>query len=63
MSYNIYNLWLEMGKKNNKSNMRSQRKQKATTAITFDEEERSNFLKGMFGAKQRRREFYKKKME
>lgn len=43
-----------MGKNNN--NRHNQfRKKKASTAVTFDENERSEYLKGMFGAKKRRK--------
>lgn len=41
--------------KNNKT-QQHHRKKKHATAITFDENERDNHLKGMFGAKKRRRE-------
>ena len=33
------------------------------TAVVFDEAERSNFLKGMYGSKKRRKEEYIKKKE
>ena len=36
---------------------------KRNTAVTFDAEDRHNYLKNMIGAKNRRREFYNKKME
>lgn len=50
--------------KNNKSKQGNQaRKLKKTSAVTFDPEERRQYLKGMIGAKNRRREFYQKKVE
>lgn len=42
---------------------RQKRQNKKNTAVTFDPEERSNYLKGMIGCKKRRREFYFKKVE
>jgi len=36
---------------------------KKNSAVTFDYQERQNYLKGMIGAKKRRREFYQKKVE
>ncbi len=33
------------------------------TAIVFDEKERDAYLKGMFGAKKRRREYHQKRVE
>ena len=36
---------------------------KKHSAVTFDAEERSKYLKGMIGAKNRRRQFYQKKVE
>ena len=36
---------------------------KKQTAVTFDEEDRNQYLKSMFGAKKRRKEFYQKKVE
>lgn len=41
--------------KNNKHNNRMFRKKKAVTAVTFDENERHEYLKSMFGAKKRRK--------
>ena len=35
---------------------------KKQTAVTFDEDDRNQYLKSMFGAKKRRREFYQKKL-
>ena len=39
------------------------KKLKKNTAVTFDADERKNYLKGLIGAKKRRREFYLKKVE
>lgn len=39
------------------------KKLKKNTAVTFDANERQNYLKANIGAKKRRREFYLKKME
>lgn len=47
--------------KNNKNKM--VHKKKKQTAITFNAEERTNYLKNMIGAKKRRKEFYIKKSE
>jgi len=47
-----------MGKKNNNDQNRQRRqekKMKRNTAVTFDEQDRSNYLKGMIGSKKRRR--------
>lgn len=50
-----------MGKKANKQ--KQMKKLKKQSAVTFDPEERRNYLKGMIGAKKRRREHYYKKVE
>ena len=42
---------------------RKTKKLKKNTAVTFDSDERKNYLKGMIGAKKRRRQFYLKKVE
>jgi len=47
-----------MGKKNNNNQYKQRRqdkKMKRNTAVTFDENDRSNYLKGMIGSKKRRR--------
>jgi ribosomal RNA-processing protein 17 len=52
-----------MGKKGKEVKKGYYKKSKRNTAVTFDEEDRHNYLQGMIGAKKRRREFYNKKME
>lgn len=52
-----------MGKKDKEAKKGFHKKNKRNTAVTFDEEDRHNYLKSMIGAKKRRREFYHKKME
>lgn len=53
-----------MGNTKQKKQQNKQKKQhKKNSAVTFDEDERSNYLKGMIGCKRRRREFYLKKVE
>lgn len=52
-----------MGKKNFKRNFSTKKNQykqisKTKTAAVFDDQERKEFLKGMFGAKKRRKEEY-----
>lgn len=44
-----------MGKNQNQRNNFQHKKKKVTTAVTFDENERHEYLKGMFGAKRRRK--------
>ena len=39
------------------------KKMKKNSAVTFDADERKNYLQGMIGAKRRRREFHLKKVE
>jgi len=52
-----------MGKQQNNKKYNQHKKSKKNTAVTFDFEERQNYLKNMIGAKKRRREFYYKKVE
>ena len=54
IAFLLIDIYQRMGKKN-QNNFNTKRKQKQNSAVTFDEEERSNFLKGMFGAKKRRK--------
>ena len=62
IAFLLIDIYQRMGKKN-QNNFNTKRKQKQNSAVTFDEEERSNFLKGMFGAKKRRKQFNKKRVE
>ena len=48
---------------NNKKNHNQHKNNKKNSAVTFDYQERQDYLKGMIGAKKRRREFYQKKVE
>lgn len=50
------------GGQSHKGGQNSFRKRKAVTAVTFDENERHEYLSSMVGAKRRRREFYKNKV-
>jgi hypothetical protein len=52
-----------MAKKNKEGKKGFHKKNKRNTAVTFDAEDRHNYLKNNIGAKKRRREFYNKKME
>lgn len=52
-----------MAKGKAKKVFKHHRQSAKNSAVTFDPEERKNYLKGMIGAKKRRREFYMKKME
>ena len=56
-----------MGKKSQHSVSNQSNRQKffkkKHSAVTFDENERDAYLKGMFGAKKRRRDHYIKKVE
>ena len=49
-----------MGKNKNNKMIHKKKRQ---TAITFNAEERTNYLKNMIGAKKRRKQFYIKKSE
>lgn len=49
-----------MGKKTNKQ--KQYKKQHKQSAVTFDADERKQFLQGMIGAKKRRREHYYKQV-
>jgi hypothetical protein len=51
-----------MGSKN-KNKFSINMKKKGVSAVVFDEKERHEYLKSMFGAKQRRKKIYKKRVE